>query len=157
MIIEKPSASGDRLSASSHRQVAQRRILDQARDVAQLERAELERVDPRQLQAAQADVADAGAERVGDRRDAEALRGRPRDHGVLGAGVDDEILERAVVHLGPDHDLVVHQPEVDGVELSSVPGSISNGTRCPNDRRNLISERDQSALSLWSLFGSRLT
>ena len=59
-----------------HRQVAQRRILDQARHVAQLERSELERVDPRQLQAAQADVADAGAERVGDRRDAEPLRGR---------------------------------------------------------------------------------
>ena len=58
----------------SRRQVAQRRVLDQARNVAQLQRAELERVDPRELQAAQADVADAGAERVGDRRDAEALR-----------------------------------------------------------------------------------
>ena len=45
MIIEKPSASGDRLSVSFVGQVAQRRILDQARHVAQLQRAELERVD----------------------------------------------------------------------------------------------------------------
>ncbi len=58
------------------RHVAQRRVLDQARHVAQLQRAELERVDARELQAAQPDVADAGAERVGDRRDAEPLRRR---------------------------------------------------------------------------------
>ena len=33
------------------------------------------------------------------------------------AGVDDEVLRRGVVDLGAHHDLLVHQPEVDGVEL----------------------------------------
>ena len=64
-----------------------------------------------ELQPAQADVADAGAERVGDRRDAEPLRGRPRDDRALGAGVDDEVLRRRVVDLGAHDDLFVHQPE----------------------------------------------
>ncbi len=41
--------------------------------------------------------------------------------------------------------------------LLSDSGSVSNGMRCPNERRNRISARDQSAFSLWSLFGSRFT
>jgi len=76
------------------RDVAQRRVLDQARHVAHLERAELEGVDPGELQAAQPDPADARAERVGDRRDAEALGGAPRDHRVFRSGVDHEVRAR---------------------------------------------------------------
>ena len=50
--------------------------------------------DARQLQAAQAHFADAGAERVGDRPDALALRRLARDHRLLGAGVEHEVLQR---------------------------------------------------------------
>ena len=117
MTIEKPSASGDRLSVSRLGMSRSGGFFMRHGNVAHLHRAQLERVDPRELQAAQAHIADARAERVGDRRDAEPLRGRPREHGVLRAGVDDEVLRRRSVDLGADDDLFVFQPEVDGVEL----------------------------------------
>ena len=97
--------------------IAQRRILDEARHVAQLQRTELQRIDAGELQPSQPDVADAGAQRVGDRRDAEALRGRPRDHGVLGAGVDDEVLRRPSFTLARTTTFSFTSAEVDGVEL----------------------------------------
>src|SRR4029079_1896000 len=70
---------------------AQRWILDQARDVVELQLANFERVDPTELETAQPDVSDAGAERLRNREDADAGRGRTRDDGVLGAGVEHEI------------------------------------------------------------------
>ena len=117
----------------ARRQIAERerRILDEARNVAHLELADLERVDPRELQAAKPDVADAGAERLRDRQHAEALRGRPRDDRVLRSGVDDEILFAGAVHPRAHDHLVVHQLERDREQPARrVPGSTSNGTRC---------------------------
>jgi hypothetical protein len=65
----------------------QRRALDEDRHVAQLQRADLEGIDPRQLQPAQPDVADAGAERVGDRHDARGAGPVGRVSTVLSAPV----------------------------------------------------------------------
>ena len=65
------------------------------------------------------------------------------------AGVDDEVLRRRVVDLGANDDLLVHQPEVDGVELVvGRPDPFRTARRWPNERRNRISARDQSAFSL---------
>ena len=104
-----------------HRNVAQRRILDETRHVAHLERSELQRIDPRELQGAEAHAAHTGAERVGDRCDAEPLRGRARDHRVLRAGIDHEVLCRRIVDLRAHDDLLVHEPEVDRVQPLVVP------------------------------------
>ena len=98
------------------RDVAQRRVLDEAGHVPNLQRPELQRVDAGELQPSQADAPHAGAERVRDRRDAEPLRRRPGDDRVFGSGVDDEILRGGVVDLRAHDDLVVHQAEVDRVE-----------------------------------------
>ena len=64
-----------------------------------------------ELQAAEADLADAGAQGIRDRHDVQAL-GRPLvDHGVLRARVDDELLRRGAVHAHAHEDLVVLQAE----------------------------------------------
>ena len=65
----------------------------------------------RQLQPAQPDVADAGAQRVGDRRHAQALRRRPGDHRVLGPVSTTKSCARASLTLRADDDLLVHQPK----------------------------------------------
>ena len=99
------------------RDAAQRRGLDQRRHVADLERADLERVEPPQLQAAQAHLADAGAQRVGNRTHHRARRGLPGDGGELGAGVEHEVLRAAAVDARLDDDLLVDDAEIQGVNL----------------------------------------
>ena len=76
------------------RDAAQRRVLDEDRQIPHLQIADVEPIDPRELQAAQADFADARAQRVGDRADVGALRRLARDDRFLGAGVEDEVLRR---------------------------------------------------------------
>ena len=106
---------------------------------------------------AQADFADAGAERVGDRPDALALRGLAREHRLLRAGVEDEVLEPAAVDARLHDDLVLHQPERQRVQHVQVlarrcrPASLS-----PNDSRNSTCARDHAAFSLRSLFGQQV-
>ena len=63
------------------------------------------------MQAAQADLANAGAQREGNRHDAETLRRLARHDGVLRSGVDDEVLGAGVVDLGADDHFLVHEPE----------------------------------------------
>ena len=97
-------------------QAGQRRVLDEGRDVLHAQRADLDGVGAAQLQPAHADAADAGAQRVGDRPDADALRRRLRQHHLLGAGVHDEV-DLVTVHAPADDHLVALEPERDGVRL----------------------------------------
>jgi hypothetical protein len=59
----------------------------------------------------------ARAQCIGDRRDAEPLCRRAGDDRVLRTGVDDEVLRRGIVHLRTNHDFVVHETKVDGVQV----------------------------------------
>src|SRR6185369_16023083 len=88
-----------------------RRVFDQYRQVANLQIAEVEAIDARQLQPAQADLPDAGAQRIGNRGDAGALRRIPRDDRFLRSGIEDEILLAAAIHPCLDDDLVVDEAE----------------------------------------------
>ena len=101
---------------------AQRRVLDQHRHVVHLEGADLERVEASQLQAAQPDLADTGAEGVGDRRHAARLRHLPRDGRLLGSGVEDEVGPAPAVDPALHDHLVLHQLEVDGVQAAGGVG-----------------------------------
>jgi hypothetical protein len=55
------------------RKTSQRRVLDEHGQIANLQIADVEAIDARQLQAAQPDFTDARAERVGNRADVGAL------------------------------------------------------------------------------------
>ena len=151
-----PSDSGEKLSPSRFGNAAQRRVLDQHRQVAHLQRAELERFELRQLQAAQPHFADARAQRVGDRPDALALRGLARDDRLLRAGVEHEVLEPAAVDARLDDDLVLHQRKGIVCSMFRSCSSISTGVESPNESRKSTCARAHAAFSLRSLLGSRL-
>ena len=135
---------------------AQRRRLDQHGHVFQLERADLERVHAAELQAAQADFADAGAQRVGDRAHARRRGRLPRDGRLFGAGVEHEVLPAAAVDARLHDHLVVDELEVDGVQTLGDRLVDRIGSFSPNDFRKRTCDRDHAALSLRSLLGSRL-
>ena len=115
-------AEGERREAFhlALRDAAQRRILDEHGDVPDLHVADIELVDARELQPSQADFADARAQRVGDRADARAARGFLRDHRLLRAGVEDEVLRPPAVHARLHDDLVVDEAERNRVRCAQV-------------------------------------
>ena len=131
-------------------------VLDQARDVLDLEIPDLEQVDASDLQTAESDVADARAWHVGDRKNPPPARQIARDDRLLGAGVENELEWRAAVDLQADEHLVFldanrHRPTCDGL------ADMSIGWRPLNESRKRISARVHIAFSLRSWLGSRLT
>ena len=122
VIDQHRHAEGERREALplALRDTTQGRILDQHWEIPDLQIAQVETIDPRELQAAQPHFADARAQRVGDRADAGALRGVARDHRLLGAGVQDEILIASAVDLRLHDDLVVDEAERHRVRLLEI-------------------------------------
>ena len=98
-------------------EAAERGALDQRGEIPDAEGAELERLEPARLQASEADLADAGAQRGADGAHAELLRDGLRQHRLLGPGVDHEVDHVAAVDPALNDDLLVDQPERNGVKL----------------------------------------
>ena len=126
--------------------------------MADLEVADLEAVEPPDLQAAQPDVADAGALNVGDRHDAASARDVARDHGLLRAGIEDEVLLGAAVDTASHHDLVPLDPNRYAPDAALLDRDPRSKGRFPlNESRKRISARAHAAFSLTSRLGIRLT
>src|SRR5262249_28761545 len=90
-------------------------VLDQHWYVADVIGPDREIVESSDLQAADARLADAGADRHAGRHDAVAISGALGDDGHLGAGVEHEIDRRAVGYAAAHDHLVVFEPEGDGM------------------------------------------
>ncbi len=127
--MERPSASGEKLSGSRPGSPPSGGFLIRAGHVAHFHLADLERVDPADLQSAETDVAYAGALRVCDRRDAAPPRELARDDRLLGAGVEDELLVRAV-HFGAHEHLVAKQADRHRPDRSSAPPQNREARDC---------------------------
>ena len=91
MRIDSPSASGEKLSGSRVGQLAQRRILDQAGDVLDLQTGNLDRIDAADLQAAESDFADSRARHVRDGQNAATTCQIARDDRLLRSRVEHEL------------------------------------------------------------------
>ena len=118
MMTDMPSASGEKLSISRVGRPASGGFLMIEGTFCTFSDADLELVEPRQLELAHAEIADAGAQDVDDRTDAHPRRGLARDDRLLRSGVEDEVHLRAAVDARLDDDLFVEHAERHRVELA---------------------------------------
>ena len=140
----------------ARRQADQRRILDDRRHVLNLERADLQLVEPRQLELAHAEIADAGAQDVDDGTDAHPCGRLAGDDSLLGSRIQHHVHQRPTVDARFDDDFFVDHAKRHGVQSGARPASMFTGGFVPNARRKRTSARAHAAFALRSLFGSRL-